>query len=61
MKAKLMSFTNLSKNIYENVYSVATRYCFPKEYARKSIFMDKFVKNFDFCLHFGDMTIKKYN
>ena len=49
-----------SKNIYENVYSDEIRNCFPKEYARKSIFMDKFVENFDICLHFGDITTKKY-
>ena len=49
------------KNIYENVYYDEISSCFPKDYARKSILMDKFVKNFDFCLHFGDMTTKKYN
>ena len=45
-----------SKNIYENVSSDEIRNCFPKEYARKSIFIDKFVKNFDFCSILGDMT-----
>ena len=49
------------KNINENVYYDEISNCFPKDYARKSILMDKFVKNFDFCLHFGDMTTKKYN
>ena len=49
------------KNIYENVYYDEISNCFPKDYARKSILMDEFVKNLDFCLHFGDMTTKKYN
>ena len=36
------------KNIYENVYYDEIRNCFSKDYARKAILMDKFVKNIDF-------------
>ena len=46
------------KNIHDNVYSDEIRICFAKEYARKSIFIDKFMKNFDFCLHFTDKATK---
>ena len=47
------------KNIYENVYYDEISNCFPKDYAWKSILMDKFVKKYDFCLYFGDMTTIK--
>ena len=33
--------------------------CFPKEYVRNSMFVDKFVKNFDFGVYFGNLMIKK--
>ena len=48
------------KNIYGNIYSDEISNCFPKEYARKSVFMDEFVKNLDFGLHFGFMMTNKY-
>ena len=47
-----------SKKNYENVYSSEIRNCLTKEYARKSIFMDKFVKKLPFFPPFGDMTTK---
>ena len=48
------------KNIYENDYYDEISNCFPKDYARKTILMDKFVKNFDFCPHFGDIRTKNW-
>ena len=33
-----------SKNIHDDVYSDEIRNCFPKEWGRKTIFIDKFVK-----------------
>ena len=38
-----------SKNIPDDVYSDKIRDCSHKEQARKSIFVDKCVKSFDFC------------
>ena len=56
--AKIIQY--LSKNIYDNVYSEEMRNCFPKDWVRKSIFLDKFMRNFDFYFHFGDMMTEKY-
>ena len=40
--------SNTTKNIYENVYYYEISNCFPKDYARKSILMDKFGKKLRF-------------
>ena len=55
--AKNIQFRN--KNIYDNVYLDAIRNIFPQKFPRKSIFTDKYAKNQDFCLHFGNIATKK--
>ena len=40
------------KNIYKNVYYDEIRDCFSKDYARKAILMDKFVKKHRFLTPF---------
>ena len=46
------------EDIYENVYSDGIRNYSSKDYTRKSIYMDIFVKNFNLCIHFGDIRTK---
>ena len=50
--AKIIQYRNT--NIYGsvNLYEM-------KKNSQKSIFMNKYVKNCDFCIYFGNMTTKK--